>query len=101
MLGTPSMQAYKGETALRRDFPGTSREGGAIAGLGAHHRAACGMQRRRLGIEVLIRGRDCETARCRKPDCGFPDMRASGREGTIAVGVVSPVNTKGDRYTNS
>ena len=37
---------------------GTSREGGAVAGLGADHGAARGLQRRHLGIEVLVRGRD-------------------------------------------
>ena len=37
---------------------GTSREGGAVAGLGAHHRAAGGLQRRELDIGVLVRGRD-------------------------------------------
>ena len=36
---------------------GTSREGGAVAGLGADHGAACGLKRRDLGIEVLVRGR--------------------------------------------
>ena len=37
---------------------GPSREGGAVAGLGADHGAPCGLKRRRLGIEVLVRGRD-------------------------------------------
>ena len=37
---------------------GPSREGGAVAGLGADHGAARGLKRRRLGIEVLLRGRD-------------------------------------------
>ena len=37
---------------------GVSREGGAVAGLGADHGAACGLKRRRLSIEVLVRGRD-------------------------------------------
>ena len=37
---------------------GTSREGRAVAGLGAHHGAPCGLKRRRLGIKVLVRGRD-------------------------------------------
>ena len=34
---------------------GTSREGSAVAGLGADHGAACGLKRCRLGIEVLVR----------------------------------------------
>ena len=33
-------------------------EGGAVAGLGADHGAACSLKRRDLGIEVLVRGRD-------------------------------------------
>ena len=37
---------------------GTSREGGAVAGLGADHGAARGFKRRELRIEVLVRGRD-------------------------------------------
>ena len=37
---------------------GASREGGAVAGLGADHGAACLLERRNLGIEVLVRGRD-------------------------------------------
>ena len=37
---------------------GPSREGGAVAGLGADHGAARGLKRRQLGIEVLLRGRD-------------------------------------------
>ena len=37
---------------------GPSREGGAVAGLGADHGAARGLKRRQLGIEVLVRGRD-------------------------------------------
>ena len=38
---------------------GTARvAGGAVAGLGADHGAACSLKRRHLGIEVLIRGRD-------------------------------------------
>ena len=49
------------ETGRRiRDGPqfGPSRKGGAVAGLGAHHGAASSLKRRRLGIEVLVRGRD-------------------------------------------
>ena len=37
---------------------GTSREGGAVAGLGADHGAARGLKCRELPIEVLVRGRD-------------------------------------------
>ena len=36
----------------------TSRKGGAVAGFGADHGAARGLQRCHLGIEVLVRGRD-------------------------------------------
>ena len=37
---------------------GASGEGGAVAGLGAHHGAAWGLKCRHLGVEVLVRGRD-------------------------------------------
>ena len=37
---------------------GPSREGGAVAGLGADHSAARSLKPRQLGIEVLVRGRD-------------------------------------------
>ena len=37
---------------------GTTREGGAVAGLGADHGASCSFKCRDLGIEVLVHGRD-------------------------------------------
>ena len=50
---------------------GTSREGGAVAGLGADHGAPCGLKRRRLRIEGSgLRSRPWHS-RCGPTNCSF------------------------------
>ena len=50
---------------------GTAREGGAVAGLGADHGAACGLKRRHLGIEILIPRSRPWHSRCGRMNCSF------------------------------